>query len=79
MNMTNKSNFKQIREILLSDKHDTDDDITDDQESDLDSDFDISATESDDTSLMNIYQKNLIYQIPIMVKMMFSRTVNRKQ
>ena len=43
--MTNKSNLKRIRDILLSDMNDTDD-----QKSDLDSDFDISAAESDDTS-----------------------------
>ncbi|CAF3845480.1 unnamed protein product, partial [Rotaria sp. Silwood1] len=48
--MANKSNLKRIRDILLSDTNGTDDYITDDQELDLDSDFDTSAIESDDTS-----------------------------
>src|ERR1700722_16499682 len=50
MNTTYRSNLKRIQEILLTDKNEMDDDIIDGQDSDLDSEYDIAATESDDTS-----------------------------
>ncbi|CAF1258452.1 unnamed protein product [Rotaria sordida] len=50
MNTTQKSNLKRIRDILLTDEHEINNNFSDNQGSDSDSEYDFVATESDDTS-----------------------------
>ncbi len=50
MNKTHKSNFKRIREMLLTDRNETDENVHDYPNFDSDNEYDPIDTESDDTS-----------------------------
>ncbi|CAF1288449.1 unnamed protein product [Rotaria sordida] len=49
MNATHKSNLKQIRDTLLVDENEINNDFSDNQESDSESEYDFAVTESNDT------------------------------